>query len=606
MQFRTDILWGPRRAALAALLAVAGAGRPARAQSAADLLNTKHNLSVSGPGPTRALTETRICVFCHTPHNGTPASPLWNKALEPQVYSVYASPTLRSGPIGQPTGPTKLCLSCHDGTIAMGAVVNPAGGISMAGSGRLAAGSLADFGLDLSGHHPVAFPYPNALPGLVSAPPADLVFGGTDEIHCTTCHDPHNDQYGRFLAKDNKYSALCLTCHQITTWPGSAHATSTASVAGILPRPPKTWPTYTQLGEWGCEACHTPHFAPTPEQLLNFTASAPSPFSCTTIGCHAGAPAGGPHLLAARDPMTGKRTADIGAAVAKTSAHHEQPGVFSARPGRGARSRGRTVSCVDCHNPHELADRPADAPYVSGMLAGVSGVDRNGAELDSARYEYEICLKCHGDNNPDLDFVPRVVTGTNLRLAFQTGNPSYHPVFGVARTVNAPSIPSSLEPAMTAGTTLYCSACHADDDGGSGGPHGSRYAPILKERYETSDGTLESYESYALCYRCHERSSIMADVSFRKRLARTTASGGGHSGHLEAGVPCSTCHDAHGVNVSGLGEASGAHTHLINFDTRVVQPKPGGQYPLFVDRGTFSGSCTLACHGVVHDNTSYP
>ena len=95
---------------LAVVLASAAA-----AQTPADIVNTKHNLSVSGPGPIRALTETRICIFCHTPHNATPLSPLWNKDIEAQIYNVYASPTLRAGPLPQPSGPTKLCLTCHDG-----------------------------------------------------------------------------------------------------------------------------------------------------------------------------------------------------------------------------------------------------------------------------------------------------------------------------------------------------------------------------------------------------------------------------------------------------------------------------------------------------------
>ena len=277
---------------LALCLLGSGLASPLVAQTASDMVNTKHNLSVSGPGPIRALTETRICIFCHTPHNATPLSPLWNKELEPQNYQVYTSLTLKAGPLPQPSGPTKLCLSCHDGTIAMGAVVNPAGGISMASGDMLPPGSLANFGLDLSGHHPVSFPYHAALPNveLAAAPPPDLVFGGTDEVHCITCHDPHRDTYGRFLLKDNRYSALCVTCHQMTGWSTSAHATSTASVVGILPRPPKTWPTYTQLNEWGCEACHTPHFAPTAEELLNFTAAPPAPFSCTSAGCHSSEP----------------------------------------------------------------------------------------------------------------------------------------------------------------------------------------------------------------------------------------------------------------------------------------------------------------------------
>lgn len=607
---------------LAASLLLAAAS----AQTPADLVDTRHNLSLSGPGAIRALTETRICVFCHTPHNASPLSPLWNKELEPQVYSVYTSPTLRAGPLPQPSGPTKLCLSCHDGTIAMGAVLNPAAGIGMAGGDTLAPGSLANFGLDLSGHHPVSFSYAAALPNpeLAASPPADLVFGGADELHCTTCHDPHDDAYGKFLLKDNRYSALCTTCHQITGWSASAHATSTAPVAGILPRPPKTWPTYAQLNEWGCEACHTPHFAPTAEHLLNFTLLPPDPFSCTSAGCHGTAPPA-PHAVASGvygGRLGGPRTGapDIARQVRKASAHHEPAATVSRvlRARDAALGSGiREVTCTDCHNPHLATDTRAEPPFVSGLLHGVSGVSRYGGEVFPASYEYEVCFKCHSDNAPDVNYVPRVVNVTNTRRAFDPSNPSYHPVVAIGKTLDVPSIPSRFEPDMTPSTLLYCTSCHADDEGGSRGPHGSSFAPILKDRYETADGTPESYDSYALCYRCHERSSILSDVSFRKKTVRTTPSGGGHSGHLAAGAPCSACHDPHGVADPGAGmggptsSATGSHTHLINFDTRIVcGPRGCGDpesLPLFRDAGApFSGSCTLVCHGVRHDDFSYP
>jgi len=586
----------------------------AQAPTAADIVNTKHNLSLSGPGPVKALTESRICIFCHTPHNATPLSPLWNKDLEPQVYTVYTSPTLKAGPLPQPTGPTKLCLSCHDGTIAMGAVLNPAGGITMAGGGTLVPGSLSNFGLDLSGHHPVSFPYQDALPNaeLAVAPPPDLVYGGTDEVHCITCHDPHKDAYGKFLAKDNRYSVLCTTCHQMTDWSTSAHATSTASVVGILPRPPKTWPTYTQMNEWGCEVCHAPHFAPTAEELLNFTSLPPEPFSCTSAGCHSSQPPPAHAAAATASAGTGGavRTgmADIGRQVLKVSAHHEPPGLtpmVARRPGTAASSGIRSVNCVDCHNPHVASDLTAQAPYASGLVRSVSGVDRNAAELTTATYEYELCFKCHADNTPDMAYVPRVLSETNKRLDFDTSNPSYHPVLGIGRNLNIPSIPSSLEPTLSPAAIIYCTTCHADDEGGSRGPHGSSFVPILKERYETADGTPESYDNYALCYRCHDRSSILSDASFARTL---TPQGlrGGHSGHLAAGAACATCHDPHGVYDAAGPTGTDAHTHLINFAIGIVLPKTGGDYPVFVDTGTFSGRCTLVCHGVAHDNATYP
>jgi predicted CXXCH cytochrome family protein len=594
-------------------LALLGCGlvSAVEAQTVADMVRTKHNLSVSGPGPIRALTETRICIFCHTPHNATPLSPLWNKALEPQAYTVYASPTLKAGPLPQPSGPTKLCLSCHDGTIAMGAVLNPAGGISMAGGDRLPPGSLSEFGLDLSGHHPVSFRYQDALPNaeLAASLPPDLVFGGGGEVHCTTCHDPHNDGYGEFLLKDNRYSALCITCHQMTGWSTSAHATSTASVVGILPRPPKTWPTWTELSEWGCEVCHTPHFAPTAEELLNFTTAPPDPFSCTSAGCHSSEPApihpatvSAPVVGAARGYTAGM--VDIARQIRKISAHHEPPpgtAPLSRRFGGAARSGIRSVTCADCHNPHLTSGVASEAPYVSGLLRGVSGIDRNGLEVRVATYQYEVCFKCHADNTPDQSYVPRVLLNTNTRLAFDPGNPSYHPVISIGRNLNIPSIPSPFEPNMTPSVAIYCTACHADDEGGSNGPHGSSFVPVLRERYEMADHTPESYDNYALCYRCHNRTSILSDISFQKNRAMR----GGHSGHLADGAPCSACHDPHGVYDSGgaVPMGTGFHTHLINFDTSIVLPAQE-QYPVFRDTGTFSGSCNLCCHDVLHDDSA--
>ena len=612
----------PRRGALLLLACGLASASALPAQTESGMTNTKHNLALSGPGPVQAQTESRICVFCHTPHNAAPASPLWNREVEPQVYTVYASPTLQAGVLPQPSGPTKLCLTCHDGTIAMGAVLNPAVGVAMSGGGTLPPGSLSNFGLDLSGHHPVSFSYSAALPNpeLEPAPPDDLVFGGADELHCSTCHDPHQEGFGKFLVKDNRFAALCITCHKMTGWAGSAHATATASVDGLLPRPPKTWPTWIRVDEWGCEACHTPHFAATGEQLLNFTDAPPSPYNCTS--CHGFESHDAADLLAAPGAASGFRgrggsgglgrgRADIAGQVRKISAHPESVRPPSGLPrGRGVGSRSDLtgVGCRDCHNPHAANDRETELPYVSGALAGVPGVDRNGAEVFPATYEYEICFRCHGDNAPDSEFVPRVLASTNTRLDFDSGNPSFHPVVEMGRALDVSSLPSALSPQMRPSVRIGCTSCHADDEGGSRGPHGSSFRPILKERYETVDGTGESYETYALCYRCHERSSILADESFRTRSFRTTPTGGGHSGHLAAGTPCSACHDPHGVRASGNASflPTGDHTHLINFDTRIVAPVEGAQFPSFKDTGSRSGSCTLVCHGVTHLQTAYP
>jgi len=89
----------------------------------AGIANTKHNLSVTGTGNIKASSEQEICIFCHTPHNSRPQTPLWNRASSGSVYTPYNSSTIFSSP-GQPTGASMLCLSCHDGTIALGSVLS--------------------------------------------------------------------------------------------------------------------------------------------------------------------------------------------------------------------------------------------------------------------------------------------------------------------------------------------------------------------------------------------------------------------------------------------------------------------------------------------------
>ena len=63
-------------------------------------------------------------MFCHTPHgaNAAAPTPLWNRELSGATYIPYNSSSIEAVGIGQPGGSSKLCLSCHDGTIAIGSV----------------------------------------------------------------------------------------------------------------------------------------------------------------------------------------------------------------------------------------------------------------------------------------------------------------------------------------------------------------------------------------------------------------------------------------------------------------------------------------------------
>ena len=109
---------------LVSIIAIIVAVSTAIAQKIPDVRNTKHNLSVTGPGPVKAQTETQVCVFCHTPHaaENLPGAPLWNRRQSNATYTPYTSKSLEANALelaNAPGGSSKLCLSCHDGTMAM-------------------------------------------------------------------------------------------------------------------------------------------------------------------------------------------------------------------------------------------------------------------------------------------------------------------------------------------------------------------------------------------------------------------------------------------------------------------------------------------------------
>lgn len=196
--------------------------------------DTKHDLSTTSTTTGPKSTESEICVFCHTPHNARVAVPLWNRDVSgggsPTSYSTYTSATIngtRDTINGASANVSVLCLSCHDGAISLGAVVNnhpndadPSGwsgaGVN-AGTGKLTSG--AALGTDLTNDHPIAITYNDATGDLVakgSLPASIQLFGaGADRLECASCHAVHGGTtFEPFLRMTNAGSALCLACHK--------------------------------------------------------------------------------------------------------------------------------------------------------------------------------------------------------------------------------------------------------------------------------------------------------------------------------------------------------------------------------------------------------
>ncbi len=257
------------------------------------LTTNPHNFAAGSSG-VEATVEDRVCVFCHTPHHASMDDslingPLWNHELSTASYTTW-SPTLTNSPpyivnVGfvnvlttqppQLDGSSRMCMSCHDGTVGIGSVVSGAD-ITMDidshtcldadGSLKTGAGCETLAFTDLTKKHIVSIPmnlqliedsaamcddgsqttllsYPwdgeDPLPTTVflrptlteypisggepgvswsSSPPAKYKIGYNYGVQCSTCHDPHfwnefSDELGyRFLVTAT-LSDMCIACH---------------------------------------------------------------------------------------------------------------------------------------------------------------------------------------------------------------------------------------------------------------------------------------------------------------------------------------------------------------------------------------------------------
>jgi predicted CXXCH cytochrome family protein len=187
------------------------------------ILDTPHNLSVSGRGEIRSLNETRVCIFCHSSHNASSEGPLWNHETTPRAFQTYNRSTMVGNPEA-PNGATKLCLSCHDGTVAVGAVRNKTRPITMANvgpSGEIPRGRKSNLGTDLTGTHPVSvrFQQKDALmKSSLRWPPMDpqkqVGLDGDGYVQCTSCHDPHGSRSVKYpFWQKESFSEVCVVCH---------------------------------------------------------------------------------------------------------------------------------------------------------------------------------------------------------------------------------------------------------------------------------------------------------------------------------------------------------------------------------------------------------
>lgn len=543
------------------------------AMAGGSIANTVHNLTPTGPGNFKAPEATGLCVYCHTPHNASPQRGLWNRDPSNVTYQLYESTTLKAQ-VKQPTGASRLCLSCHDGTLAMGTLRNAQHGVQPT-LGLLTGRTV--LGTNLSVDHPISFVYDSALAadrGELADPlslTGALKLDQNNELQCTSCHDAHEDRRPNFLRTDTRYGALCQTCHTPAGWNATTHATSLAGWNGVGSNP---WASgaFASVSENACENCHRTHSAGHGKGLL---AQGGEVANCTV--CHSG-------TVASRNIIN---------EFVKPSHHPIENGEWTHTPKEDARLMPRHVTCADCHNAHASNATPGMAPNLSGRLAGARGINQGGSTVAPASFEYEVCYKCHGLTSATTSGIQRQDNVRNTRSQFDPANPSFHPVAAIGKNASI----QNLLPGYTAASRIACSSCHNNDAWSAGGmnpagPHGSIFQPILVRDFRSDQSVAESPQNFGLCYMCHDRNALTFDQPGKFP----------HAKHLNAQSSCAACHDSHG---------SRQYPHLINFQLfdrmgiPVVTKSIVQQRLEYIPQAN-GGQCYLSCHGKNHEPSSYP
>jgi len=606
-----------RRAWLLAFLLV---GIPLLAQITGDVIGT-HDLS---PGSKSPITGARpgSCSYCHAPHSGLATGmSLWNQTQTKATYQLYNSTTYhQKGQQPVLGSDSNLCLSCHDGTVAVGNTI-VSGQITMTGSMN----AQDVLGTNLQSSHPFSLQLPikdtiDLIKSLVSqgktGDPLGKVRLINGNIECTSCHNAHVQAIDllsqNFLVRESSKAQMCLACHDpnrtisnrvnpLAGWATSAHNLATNKVA-----------LAANLGNYGtvtsnaCISCHTPHNALGPARLLH----GQNEQDCT--GCHNG----GTNLTPA--------IPNVFAEFAKTG--HPFPvgqNVHDAAEDV-LLNNNRHATCADCHNGHgsqQVATFPPP-PAIRISQNGVAGISASDGTtvVNPVVNQYENCLRCHGNStgkvsNPVFGYLPlRAVSANdplNIIPQFSATATSSHPVTH-SRSSPLPQ-PSLLQIMLdenggtthgrAMGTQIFCTDCHNSDDNrefggvGASGPHGSTHTHILERGYEFSQAPtpgqlitnlfpnpdLSFKGPYAMCGKCHDLSNVVSNASWNQ-----------HGNHINTGFSCSVSHTAHGMGARS-GTISGER--LVNFDINVVAPNGGT--PVSYTRAT--NTCTLVCHNVAHN-----
>ncbi len=217
----------------ALLSAGVGATDMASLSAGGGITGTPHDFIAHGNG-----VDKRVCAQCHAPHDAGAQELSWSPKLVIPAFSLYSAPTAVIQK-GDPGVNSRLCLSCHDGTMGI---------LNYSGSRKnylFAGGKLA--GTAFSNRvairdHPIGSGYDTDLvrsdASMADPDARQVVLVSTKSplnqtrtgnlammmlaegrVECTSCHDVHNrytvGATSKGLVKVGlNGSSLCQVCHE--------------------------------------------------------------------------------------------------------------------------------------------------------------------------------------------------------------------------------------------------------------------------------------------------------------------------------------------------------------------------------------------------------
>ena len=539
-----------------------------------------------------------VCSVCHDQHSQE------HQPFDPSAPS-YGGPDTGDGRHfqRQPNDSNQMCKVCHD-------VRNV---------------QSAD-----AGSHPVAV----TIPAGDFQTPLALPLDPSAQVECLSCHAPHfttsggaNGGQGDGYLLRLGIGDICFDCHTLADRAGGSHFDPSSGLLWPGGQYGSNFPAHSAEKRGFCVNCHWPHGWPDDDNMsqdysrlwverydIADDGSDPADAEDLCFTCHDGDPAG----------------TDIRGEFAKGTNGAD---IFHHPVSDPEQTAGRSVECVDCHNPHKA--RP------DNRLAGATGVDLAGNPVgpgtaqDRDVAQEEVCFKCHGDSfnqsRPDT---------SNKRLDFQTTNSAFHPVAGPGQNQSS-NLQNALLGGLTTASTLVCTDCHnnqatADAQGpasnsaqGPQGPHGSTNAAIRRAAYWTDLLGPEDWDpaNFELCFLCHDPQKLVVarrfdegastnfydDIDGRDNL---------HWVHLEdrsdkARATCKNCHfnihsnqsaDNTQYNIDGVlfnSPPTNVKTHLVNFSPD-IQPFGGRARPeWWINTSTRERRCYLSCHGFEMEGFPY-